>query len=60
MKVKLLVDTMVSIKGGTVIDIDEKQYTILKRMNRCIAFEDEPKKETTVVKPVEKRKKGKK
>lgn len=54
MKVKLLVDTMISVKGGTVIDIDDAQYSVLKKLNRCIPFEaektiekvEEPKKET--------------
>ena len=56
MKVKLLLDTMVEVKAGTVIDVDEKQYAVLKRLGRI----EEEKAETKVEeKQPEKKKKAK-
>lgn len=58
MKVKLLVDTMISVKGGTVIEVDDAQYNVLKRLNRVVPFENEPVKEKTEVKKETRKKKS--
>lgn len=60
MKVKLLVDTTVTLKGGSVIDVDDTQYNLLKKLNRAIPFEAEPKKEVTEVKKETRKKKAEK
>ena len=58
MKVKLLADTMISVKGGTVIDIDDAQYNVLKKLNRVIPFENESTKEQTEIKKETRKKKS--
>ena len=46
MKAKLLVDTTITLKAGEIVDIDEKQYQMLKALNRVEPVQKEEKKET--------------
>ena len=51
MKVKILVDSTITAKAGQIVEVDEKEYKILKRFNRVEAIED--KKETRKVEVAE-------
>ena len=44
MKVKILVDSTITAKAGQIVDIDEKEFNILKKFNRVEVYEG--KKET--------------
>ena len=59
MKVQMLADSTVTVKAGTIVDIDEKQYNILKGLKRCIPYEKKTKKEKQVESKRETRKEKK-
>lgn len=60
MKIKVLVDSTITIKAGQIVDVDDKQFQILRSLNRAVAFEKEEKKEKEIVETREMRKKAKK
>lgn len=60
MKIKVLVDSTITIKAGQIVDVDDKQFQILRSLNRAVAFEKEEKKEKEIVETRETRKKAKK
>lgn len=48
MKARILIDSQIVVKSGTIVDIDEKQFEILSRLHRAELADKEPKKETTM------------
>lgn len=59
MKVKILVDSTITVSSGTIVDISEKQFKILRSLNRAEAYEEETKKERAIVEERETRKQSK-
>ena len=59
MKVKILVDSTITVASGTIVDISEKQFKILRSLNRAEAYEEETKKERAIVEERETRKQPK-
>lgn len=53
MKGRILIDSQVTVKAGTIVDIDEKQYNILKALNR-IEEAEMPKQRETATSEVKK------
>lgn len=59
MKVKILVDSTITVASGTIVDISEKQFKILRSLNRAEAYEEETKKERAIIEERETRKQSK-
>lgn len=59
MKVKILVDSTITVPSGTIVDISEKQFRILRSLNRAEAYESETKKERAIIEEKETRTKPK-
>lgn len=61
MKARILIDSTITIPAGTIVDIDEKQFNILKAMNRVELADKVEKKETAKkVEPKKETRKAKK
>lgn len=40
----MLLDSTITVKAGEIVDIDEKQFAVLKALNRAIEYGSKPEK----------------
>lgn len=61
MKARIIVDSTITVKAGTIIDLEDKDFKVLESLNRAELADKPMKKETAKkVEPKKETRKGKK